>query len=55
MKSKVPGVMIAQFIEELPEGKSHPDFIHKPIALTMQEGTVCSFPRFQLFLNTHTR
>lgn len=38
-KSSVPGVMITQYIEELPEGKSHPDFTRKPIALTIQEGT----------------
>ncbi|XP_038134428.1 immunoglobulin-like and fibronectin type III domain-containing protein 1 [Cyprinodon tularosa] len=37
-KSKVPGVMITQFIEELPEGKTTPDFTRKPIALTIQEG-----------------
>lgn len=37
-KSRVPGVMITQFIESLPEGKSHPDFTRKPIALTIQEG-----------------
>lgn len=37
-KSRVPGVMITQFIETLPEGKSHPDFTRKPIALTIQEG-----------------
>lgn len=37
-KSKVPGVMITQFMEALPEGKSHPDFTRKPIALTIQEG-----------------
>lgn len=30
--------MITQFVEELPEGKSHPDFTRKPIALTIQEG-----------------
>ncbi|XP_048056894.1 immunoglobulin-like and fibronectin type III domain-containing protein 1 [Megalobrama amblycephala] len=42
-KSKVPGVMITQFIEELPEGKSHPDFIRKPIALTIQEGKLAIF------------
>lgn len=35
-KSRVPGVMITQFTETLPEGKSHPDFTHKPIALTIQ-------------------
>lgn len=37
-KSKVPGVMITQYIETLPEGMSHPDFTRKPIALTIQEG-----------------
>lgn len=42
-KSKVPGVMITQFIEEIPEGKSHPDFIRKPIALTIQEGKLAIF------------
>ena len=30
--------MITQYIEELPEGKTHPDFTRKPIALTIQEG-----------------
>lgn len=30
--------MITQYIEELPEGKSTPDFTRKPIALTIQEG-----------------
>lgn len=34
-KSRVPGV-ITQFTETLPEGKSHPDFTHKPNALTIQ-------------------
>ncbi|XP_051986339.1 immunoglobulin-like and fibronectin type III domain-containing protein 1 [Xyrauchen texanus] len=37
-RSRVPGVMITQFVEEIPEGKSHPDFTRKPIALTIQEG-----------------
>lgn len=37
-RSRVPGVMITQFIETIPEGKSHPDFTRKPIALTIQEG-----------------
>lgn len=39
-RSKVPGVMITQFVEEIPAGKSHPDFSRKPIALTIQEGIV---------------
>ncbi|XP_062853223.1 immunoglobulin-like and fibronectin type III domain-containing protein 1 [Trichomycterus rosablanca] len=42
-KSKVPGVIIAQFVEEVPEGKSHPDFTRKPIALTIQEGKLAVF------------
>ncbi|KAL7833030.1 hypothetical protein SRHO_G00300480 [Serrasalmus rhombeus] len=42
-KSKVPGVMIMQFVEEIPEGKSHPDFTRKPIALTIQEGKLAVF------------
>uniref|UniRef100_UPI0037E9BFB1 immunoglobulin-like and fibronectin type III domain-containing protein 1 n=1 Tax=Semicossyphus pulcher TaxID=241346 RepID=UPI0037E9BFB1 len=42
-KSKVPGVMITQFMETLPEGKSHPDFTRKPIALTIQEGKFAFF------------
>ncbi|XP_042364744.1 immunoglobulin-like and fibronectin type III domain-containing protein 1 [Plectropomus leopardus] len=42
-KSKVPGVMITQFKEELPEGKSTPDFTRKPIALTIQEGKFAVF------------
>ncbi len=32
--------MITQFVQEIPAGKSHPDFSRKPIALTIQEGTV---------------
>uniref|UniRef100_A0A3B3Z8B1 Uncharacterized protein n=1 Tax=Periophthalmus magnuspinnatus TaxID=409849 RepID=A0A3B3Z8B1_9GOBI len=42
-KSRVPGVMITQFVETLPEGKSHPDFTRKPIALTIQEGKFAFF------------
>lgn len=30
--------MITQFMEELPEGMTTPDFTRKPIALTIQEG-----------------
>uniref|UniRef100_A0A8D3A752 Immunoglobulin like and fibronectin type III domain containing 1, tandem duplicate 1 n=1 Tax=Scophthalmus maximus TaxID=52904 RepID=A0A8D3A752_SCOMX len=43
MKSKVPGVMITQFMEELPEGMTTPDFTRKPIALTIQEGKFAVF------------
>ncbi|XP_058259707.1 immunoglobulin-like and fibronectin type III domain-containing protein 1 [Hemibagrus wyckioides] len=42
-RSKVPGVMITQFVEEIPEGKAHPDFTRKPIALTIQEGKLAIF------------
>uniref|UniRef100_A0A3B4XBF1 Immunoglobulin-like and fibronectin type III domain-containing protein 1 n=1 Tax=Seriola lalandi dorsalis TaxID=1841481 RepID=A0A3B4XBF1_SERLL len=42
-RSRVPGVMITQFVEELPEGMSTPDFTRKPIALTIQEGKVAIF------------
>ncbi|XP_029287840.1 immunoglobulin-like and fibronectin type III domain-containing protein 1 [Cottoperca gobio] len=42
-KSRVPGVMITQFIETLPEEKTHPDFTRKPIALTIQEGKFAYF------------
>ncbi|XP_062853501.1 immunoglobulin-like and fibronectin type III domain-containing protein 1 [Trichomycterus rosablanca] len=42
-RSKVPGVMITQFVEEIPPGKSHPDFTRKPIALTIQEGKLAFF------------
>uniref|UniRef100_A0A8B9HKS1 Immunoglobulin like and fibronectin type III domain containing 1, tandem duplicate 1 n=1 Tax=Astyanax mexicanus TaxID=7994 RepID=A0A8B9HKS1_ASTMX len=42
-RSKVPGVIITQYIEELPEGKTTPDFTRKPIALTIQEGKLAIF------------
>ncbi|XP_076872149.1 immunoglobulin-like and fibronectin type III domain-containing protein 1 [Brachyhypopomus gauderio] len=42
-RSRVPGVMITQFVEEIPPGKSHPDFTRKPIALTIQEGKLAVF------------
>ncbi|XP_051997352.1 immunoglobulin-like and fibronectin type III domain-containing protein 1 [Xyrauchen texanus] len=42
-RSKVPGVMITQYVEELPEGKTTPDFTRKPIALTIQEGKLAIF------------
>lgn len=32
--------MITQYLEELPEGMSTPDFTRKPIAITIQEGKV---------------
>ncbi|XP_040059562.2 immunoglobulin-like and fibronectin type III domain-containing protein 1 [Gasterosteus aculeatus] len=42
-RSKVPGVMITQYVEELPEGMTTPDFTRKPIALTIQEGKLAVF------------
>uniref|UniRef100_A0A8C9S4F0 Immunoglobulin like and fibronectin type III domain containing 1, tandem duplicate 1 n=1 Tax=Scleropages formosus TaxID=113540 RepID=A0A8C9S4F0_SCLFO len=42
-RSKVPGVMITQYIEHLPEGKNTPDFTRKPIPLTIQEGKLAIF------------
>uniref|UniRef100_A0A8C7EYV2 Immunoglobulin like and fibronectin type III domain containing 1, tandem duplicate 2 n=1 Tax=Oncorhynchus kisutch TaxID=8019 RepID=A0A8C7EYV2_ONCKI len=42
-RSRVPGVMITQFVEEVPEGMSTPDFTRKPIALTIQEGKLAFF------------
>ncbi|XP_051754091.1 immunoglobulin-like and fibronectin type III domain-containing protein 1 [Ctenopharyngodon idella] len=35
--------MITQFVQEIPAGKSHPDFSRKPIALTIQEGKFAFF------------
>ncbi|XP_034563038.1 immunoglobulin-like and fibronectin type III domain-containing protein 1 [Notolabrus celidotus] len=37
-RSRVPGVMITQYVEQLPLGKSTPDFTRKPLATTVQEG-----------------
>ncbi|XP_007546994.1 immunoglobulin-like and fibronectin type III domain-containing protein 1 [Poecilia formosa] len=42
-KSRVPGVMITQYVEVLPDGMSTPDFTRKPIALTIQEGKMAFF------------
>ncbi|XP_037535708.1 immunoglobulin-like and fibronectin type III domain-containing protein 1 [Nematolebias whitei] len=42
-KSRVPGVMITQYTEELPQGMTTPDFTRKPIALTIQEGKLAIF------------
>ncbi|XP_030231368.1 immunoglobulin-like and fibronectin type III domain-containing protein 1 [Gadus morhua] len=42
-RSKVPGVMITQYVEEIPERMSTPDFTRKPIALTIQEGKLAIF------------
>uniref|UniRef100_A0A3B4T5G0 Immunoglobulin-like and fibronectin type III domain-containing protein 1 n=1 Tax=Seriola dumerili TaxID=41447 RepID=A0A3B4T5G0_SERDU len=37
-KLRVPGVMITQYVEQLPAGKSTPDFTRKPMPTTVQEG-----------------
>uniref|UniRef100_A0A8C2WJI0 Ig-like domain-containing protein n=1 Tax=Cyclopterus lumpus TaxID=8103 RepID=A0A8C2WJI0_CYCLU len=41
--SKTPGVMITQYVVSIPEGKSAPDFLSKPIPLTIKEGKVAIF------------
>lgn len=58
-RSKVPGVMITQYIEKLPEGKTTPDFTRKPIALTIQEGkarlqciTFSSLQKYTCYIRT---
>lgn len=54
-KSRVPGVMITQFVEELPEGMSTPDFTRKPIAITIQEGVygTASYYMFTSYIKTY--
>ncbi|XP_054906429.1 immunoglobulin-like and fibronectin type III domain-containing protein 1 [Poeciliopsis prolifica] len=42
-RSRVPGVMITQFVERLPAGKSTPDFTRKPMTTTAQEGKKAFF------------
>ncbi|XP_074781921.1 immunoglobulin-like and fibronectin type III domain-containing protein 1 [Athene noctua] len=37
-KSSVPGVVITQFVDDIPKGCSTPDFERKPVTLTLQEG-----------------
>lgn len=39
-RSRVPGVMITQYVEVIPEGMSTPDFSRKPISITIQEGNL---------------
>ncbi|KAJ8016727.1 hypothetical protein DPEC_G00010360 [Dallia pectoralis] len=41
--ARLAGVMIIQCIEQLPEGKSTPDFLRKPVSLTIQEGKLAIF------------
>ncbi|XP_051781425.1 immunoglobulin-like and fibronectin type III domain-containing protein 1 isoform X4 [Erpetoichthys calabaricus] len=42
-KSKMPGVKITQYTEDIPPGCSSPDFDRKPIPLTIQEGKTATF------------
>ncbi|XP_054464728.1 immunoglobulin-like and fibronectin type III domain-containing protein 1 [Anoplopoma fimbria] len=42
-RSKTPGVMITQYVVDIPEGKSTPDFQTKPIPVTIKEGKVAIF------------
>eukprot|EP00066_Takifugu_rubripes_P026631 XP_011615897.1 PREDICTED: LOW QUALITY PROTEIN: immunoglobulin-like and fibronectin type III domain-containing protein 1 [Takifugu rubripes] len=42
-RSKVPGVMITQYVTVIPEGMSTPDFTRKPISITIQEGKLVVF------------
>ncbi|XP_064589286.1 immunoglobulin-like and fibronectin type III domain-containing protein 1 isoform X4 [Zonotrichia leucophrys gambelii] len=37
-KSSIPGVVVTQFVNDVPEGCSTPDFEKKPLTLTLQEG-----------------
>ncbi|XP_030274768.1 immunoglobulin-like and fibronectin type III domain-containing protein 1 [Sparus aurata] len=42
-RSRVPGVMITQYVEQLPPGKSTPDFTRKPMNVTVQNGKKAFF------------
>ncbi|XP_035511837.1 immunoglobulin-like and fibronectin type III domain-containing protein 1 [Morone saxatilis] len=42
-RSKIPGVMITQYVVNMPEGKSTPDFQCKPIPVTVKEGKLAVF------------
>ncbi|XP_031701472.1 immunoglobulin-like and fibronectin type III domain-containing protein 1 [Anarrhichthys ocellatus] len=42
-RSETPGVMITQYVLDIPEGKSTPDFESKPIPVSIKEGQVASF------------
>ncbi|XP_041278675.1 immunoglobulin-like and fibronectin type III domain-containing protein 1 isoform X2 [Onychostruthus taczanowskii] len=37
-KSSIPGVVVTQFVNDVPSGCSTPDFEKKPLTLTLQEG-----------------
>ncbi|XP_031172738.1 immunoglobulin-like and fibronectin type III domain-containing protein 1 [Sander lucioperca] len=42
-RSKTPGVMITQYVVDIPEGKSTPDVQSKPIPVTIKEGKSAVF------------
>ncbi|XP_008277242.1 immunoglobulin-like and fibronectin type III domain-containing protein 1 [Stegastes partitus] len=42
-RSKTPGVMITQYVVNLPEGKTTPDFKSKPAPITINEGKLAVF------------
>ncbi|KAK7916435.1 hypothetical protein WMY93_012196 [Mugilogobius chulae] len=42
-RSKVPGVVVTQFVEIVPLGKTTPDFSRKPMPLTIQQGKKATF------------
>ncbi|GLD62998.1 immunoglobulin-like and fibronectin type III domain-containing protein 1 [Lates japonicus] len=42
-RSRVPGVIITQYVEILPAGKTTPDFTRKPMATTVLEGKKAFF------------
>uniref|UniRef100_A0A4W6DCW5 Immunoglobulin like and fibronectin type III domain containing 1, tandem duplicate 2 n=1 Tax=Lates calcarifer TaxID=8187 RepID=A0A4W6DCW5_LATCA len=42
-RSKTPGVMITQYVVNIPDGKSTPDFQCKPVPVTVQEGQLAVF------------
>ncbi|XP_076003216.1 immunoglobulin-like and fibronectin type III domain-containing protein 1 [Genypterus blacodes] len=41
--SRVPGVIVTQYVEQVPAGKTTPDFSRKPMPLTVQEGRKAIF------------
>uniref|UniRef100_A0A8C5I2V1 Immunoglobulin-like and fibronectin type III domain-containing protein 1 n=1 Tax=Gouania willdenowi TaxID=441366 RepID=A0A8C5I2V1_GOUWI len=43
IRSKISGVMITQYLVNVPEGKSSPDFLCKPTAVTVNEGDLAVF------------
>ncbi|XP_069560282.1 immunoglobulin-like and fibronectin type III domain-containing protein 1 [Brachyistius frenatus] len=42
-RSKTPGVMITQYVVDVPEGKSTPDFQSRPMSVTIKEGKLAVF------------